>query len=104
MSPLRKQMQADMVLRGLAPRTQEAYLTAVAGHARHYGQSPDQLTEEEVQRYLLHLIEERKLTWASTNQAACALRFFFHVTVKRRDASFTIPSRKAPPCCPGRSA
>lgn len=96
MSPLRKQMQADMVLRGLAPRTQEAYLAAVAGLARHYGQSPDQLTEEQVQRYLLHLIEERKLAWASTNQAACALRFFFHVTLKRPDASFLIPSRKAP--------
>jgi len=96
MSPLRKQMQADMVLRGLAPRTQEAYLAAVAGLARHYGRSPDQLTEEDVQRYLLHLIEERKLAWASTNQTACALRFFFHVTLKRPDASFLIPSRKAP--------
>ena len=96
MSPLRKQMQADMVLRGLAPRTQEAYLAAVAGLARHYGRSPDHLTEEDVQRYLLHLIEERKLAWASTNQTACALRFFFHVTLKRPDASFLIPSRKVP--------
>ena len=96
MSPLRKQMQADMVLRGLAPRTQAAYLAAVAGLARHYGRSPDQLTEEDVQRYLLHLIEERLLAWASTNQTACALRFFFHVTLKRPEASFRIPSRKAP--------
>lgn len=96
MSPLRQQMQADMVLRGLAPRTQAAYIAAVAGLARHYGQAPDQLTEEEVQRYLLHLIEERQLAWASTNQAACALRFFFHVTLKRPEASFLIPSRKVP--------
>ena len=96
MSPLRQQMQADMVLRGLAPRTQAAYLAAVAGLARHYGRSPDQLTEEDVQRYLLHLIEERQLAWASTNQTACALRFFFHVTLKRPDASLLIPSRKAP--------
>jgi site-specific recombinase XerD len=96
MSPLRKQMQADMVLRGLASRTQDAYMAAIAGLARHYRRSPEHLTEEEVQQYLLHLIQERKLAWSSTNQAACALRFFFHVTLKRPDAGFTIPSRKTP--------
>jgi site-specific recombinase XerD len=96
MSPLRKQMQADMVLRGLAPRTQEAYIGAVAGLARYYKRSPEFLTQEEVQKYLLHLIEERKWAWSSTNQAACALRFFFHVTLKQSDTSFLIPSRKTP--------
>lgn len=96
MSPLRKQMLADMVLRGLAPRTQEAYVAAVVGLARYYKRSPEFLTQEEVQKYLLHLIEERKLTWSSTNQAACALRFFFHITLKQPDAAFVIPSRKAP--------
>lgn len=96
MSPLRQQMQADMVLRGLAPRTQEAYLAVVAGLAAYYRRSPDQLSQDDVQRYLLHLIEERKLAWSSTNQAACALRFFFHVTLKQPDAGFIIPSRKAP--------
>jgi site-specific recombinase XerD len=96
MSPLRKQMQADMVLRGLASRTQEAYIGAVAGLARYYKRSPEFLTQEEVQKYLLHLIEERKWAWSSTNQAACALRFFFHVTLKQPDTSFLIPSRKTP--------
>jgi site-specific recombinase XerD len=96
MSPLRKQMQADMVIRGLAPRTQEAYIAAVAGLARYYNRSPEHLTHDDVQKYLLHLIEERKLAWASTNQAACALRFFFHITLKQADTSFQIPSRKAP--------
>lgn len=95
MSPLRKQMQADMVLRGLAARTQEAYLAAVAGLAGYYNRSPEHLSQEEVQQYLLHLIEARKLSWSTTNQAACALRFLFHITLKRPDAAFIIPSRKA---------
>lgn len=96
MSPLRQQMQADMVLRGLAPRTQEAYLAAVAGLARYYRRSPELLCQDDVQKYLLHLIEERQWAWSSTNQAACALRFFFHVTLKRADTRFLIPSRKVP--------
>lgn len=96
MSPLRQQMQSDMVLRGLAARTQESYIAAVVGVAKHYHRSPDQLSQDEIQQYLLHLIEERKLAWSSTNQAACALRFLFHVTLKQPAATFVIPSRKAP--------
>ena len=96
MSPLRKQMEADMVLRGLADRTREAYIAAVVGIAKYYGRSPDQLTEEEIERYLLHLIEARKLAWATTNQAACALTFLFHVTLKQAQTSFRIPRRKLP--------
>lgn len=96
MSALRKQMQADMVLRGLAARTQKSYIAAVVGLARHYHRSPEQLSQDEVQQYLLHLIEERKLAWASTNQAACALRFLYHFTLKQPTAHFIIPSRKAP--------
>ena len=94
MSPLRQQMNSDMVLRGLAERTRETYLAAVAGIARHYGRSPDRLSEAEVERYLLHLIEERKLAWSSTNQAACALTFLFHVTLKQPRTTFRIPRRK----------
>jgi len=89
-------MQSDMVLRGLAPRTQHAYLSAVAGLAQYYHRSPDRLSQDQIQQYLLHLIEERKLAWASTNQAACALRFFFHVTLNQPSATLIIPARKAP--------
>ncbi len=94
MSPLRKQMQADMTIRGLAPRTQSAYLDAVTGIARHYHRSPDALSIEEIHAYLHHMIAERKRSWSTTNQAVCALRFLFHVTLKRPDVSIAIPYRR----------
>ena len=59
MSPLRQQMDNDMVLRGLADRTREAYIAAVVGIAKYYRRSPEQLSEDEIERYLLHLIEQR---------------------------------------------
>ena len=43
MSPLRQQMIDAMVLRGLARRTQQAYLSVVAQLAAHYHCSPDRL-------------------------------------------------------------
>jgi integrase/recombinase XerD len=96
MSPLRKQMLDDMVVRNLAARTQESYLAAVVGLAKHYGRGPDQLCEAEVQRYLLHLIEERKLAWSSVNVACTALKFLYRVTLKRREVDFCIPSPRQP--------
>ena len=94
MSALRKQMEADMVLRGLAYRTQQTYIEAVARFAKYYGRSPDQITQEEVQRFLLHLLEERKLAHSSCNVVCSALQFLYGVTLKRREAEFDLPRPK----------
>ena len=96
MGTLRKQMDGDLVVRGMAVRTRESYLGAVAGLAKYYGRSPDQVTEQEVQKYLLHLIEERKLAWSSCNIAAQGLKFFYRVTLKRTEAQFGIPTARQP--------
>lgn len=96
MGELRKQMDADLVVRGMAYKTREAYLGAVAGLAKHYGRRPDRISEREVQRYLLHLIEERKLAWSSCNIVAQGLKFFYRVTLKRTEAQFDIPTARQP--------
>lgn len=96
MGALRKQMDGDLVVRGMAVRTREAYLGAVAGLAKYYGRRPDRISEQEVQNYLLHLIEERKLAWSSCNIAAQGLKFFYRVTLKRSQAQFGIPTARQP--------
>ena len=96
MNTLRKQMEADMAIRGLAYRTREAYIGAVAKLAKHYGRRPDQISETEVQRYLLYLLEERKLAHSSCNVACSAFEFFYRVTLKRRDTEFCLPRPKVP--------
>jgi len=89
-------MERDMVLRGLAVRTRDSYLAAVAGLARYAGKRPDRLTDREVQAYLLYLIQERHLAWSSCNVAAQALRFFYHTTLGHAHTRFTIPAPKQP--------
>lgn len=96
MTELRQQMNDAMVLRGLAMRTRETYLGCVAALAKHYRCSPDQLTPAELQAYLLFLITEKKLAYASVNQAACAFRFFFETVLKRSNAHLDIPMAKVP--------
>lgn len=96
MSQLRQRMDEAMVLRGFAVRTREAYLSCVTALARHYRRPPDQLSTRELQSYLLHLITEKKLAYASVNQAACAFRFLFERVLKRPNARFDIPMAKVP--------
>jgi site-specific recombinase XerD len=91
MGELRKQMDGDLVVRGMAVRTREAYLGAVAGLAKYYKRRPDRIGEAEVQKYLLYLIEERKLAWSSCNVVTQGLKFFYRVTLKRSEAQFVIP-------------
>ena len=96
MSELRTRMIRDMALRGFAPRTHEAYIAAVVRLAKHYHRSPDQLTNEDVQAYLAHLIQERKLSWSTCSQAAHAFRFLYHVTLGHPPADFHVPAPKQP--------
>ena len=74
MTPFRAKMIRHMQLERLAPRTQDAYVEAVAGLAKCYWCSPDQLTPEQIRSYLHHLLVERQLAWSSCNQVACGLR------------------------------
>ena len=94
MTPLRQRMIDAMVLRGMAARTQQAYVSAVAALARHYRCSPEQLDGAQVQAYLLHMVRERQLARSSVNQAGCAFRFLYH-TVLERQQQVRVPLGKA---------
>jgi site-specific recombinase XerD len=83
MTPLRQRMLEDMRMRNLAANTQEAYVRVVAQFALHHNKSPDLLGSEEVRAFLLHLVRDRRVAPSTFNQARCALRFFYQVTLGR---------------------
>ncbi len=95
-SELRTRMIDDMTLRGMAAKTLDGYVRAVAGLAAHYHRSPDRISDREVQAYLLHLMRERKLSWSSCNVAVHGLRFFYHQTLGREKTTFHIPGPRKP--------
>jgi len=83
MSKLRQQLIEELVLRGCAERTQEAYIQQVFQLAKHFRQPPDQLTNEQVRAYLLHLARERQLAPSTINQAVNAFRFLYERVLHR---------------------
>jgi len=96
MTPLRQRMIKDLTVRGLAENTHKSYLYAVTGLARHYRRSPDQISAQEIQDYLVYLHEKRHLSWKSCNAARHGLRFFYRITLGLPDAHFYLPGAKQP--------
>lgn len=96
MTPLRQRMLEDLRLRNYAPSTQEIYLDHVSRFALHFGRSPEELGPTEIRAYQLHLIQEKKASWSSFNQAVCALRFLYRTTLKQSWAVEQIPFPKQP--------
>ena len=94
MTELRRRMDEDMVVRGMAARTRESYLAAVTGLAKHYRRSPDQISNDEVQAYLLYLIRERHRSWNTCHIVVHGLRFLYHTTLQRDRTTFSIPSMR----------
>lgn len=92
-SDLREKFENYLILNRLSAKTQQAYLKAVEGLAFYHNQSPDKLTDEQVQQYLLYLIRHRKLQWSSCNVAFSGLRCFYQKFLNRDKAEFTIPPR-----------
>ena len=72
-----------------------SYIYAIAKFSRHFGCSPDRLSLEQVRAYQLHLIKQ-KHSWSHLNQVACALRFFYGVTLGQGEAFERIVGGRKP--------
>jgi integrase/recombinase XerD len=83
MTQLRQRMIEDMQLRGLSPRTQEAYVHAVRQLAEHYGKTPDELTEEDLRQYFLYLTNGKGVSASAFRIVLCGIKFFYQHTLKR---------------------
>ena len=94
-SPLRRRLIEDMAIRRLSPKTQLHYIRHVKSFADFVGRSLDKATAEDVHRYQLHL-GSIGTTIPTVNAGASALRFFFKVTLKRRDLADAVVSVREP--------
>ena len=94
-SPLRRRLIEDMAIRRLSPKPQYQYIRHVKRFADFVGRSVDKATTEDVHRYQLWLASIGT-TVPTVNVSATALRFFFKVTLKRRDLADAVVSVREP--------
>ncbi len=63
MTELRHKFENPLILRRYSPKTRAAYINAVKSLAEYYRRSPDLLSDDQVQDYLLYLLKEKRLAW-----------------------------------------
>jgi site-specific recombinase XerD len=90
MTPLRQQMTAALELNGKSPATIEAYVREVYLVSKFYAKRPDLISEEELQRYLLHRKNVDHLAPTSMRICYSGIRFFYQRVLGREWRIFAL--------------
>jgi len=89
MSELRNRMLEDLKLAGLVQGTSDAYARAVRQLAAYYMIRPDQLSERQVQDYLLYVRDDLGVAKGTFAPILHGLKFFYVQTLGYEWALFT---------------
>jgi integrase/recombinase XerD len=100
MTPLRRRMTEDLILHNRSPKTSRRYIKWVADFAQYFHSSPEQLGPEHVRSFLLHLIQERKVSWNIHKEARLALQFLYRITLGREEVVEKVAHPRAPKTLP----
>ena len=94
MTKLLQRLHDELVRRQYAATTRDSYLKIVNAFHRHAGQRLDRVGPDDLRRYQVFLLEERKLAVGTVVAQITALRFFFLRVLKRRDMKEDLPYPK----------
>src|SRR4051794_9606163 len=94
MTVLRERMIGDLKLRNFSENTIHTYTRIVEEFAGFFHRSPDRLGPEEIRKYLLHAVDEKKLAWSTYQVHRAALKFIYTKTLKRPWFEVEIPRPK----------
>jgi integrase/recombinase XerD len=86
----------ELVRRNYAETTIRSYLQTMEDFRRFAPKRLDHVGSEEIRKYLVHLIEERKLEAGTVAYRVAALRFFYVRTLKRSAMKEDLPYPHSP--------
>lgn len=84
-------MREELVRRNYAETTIRSYLHSIEDFRRYVGKCLDPLGPDDIRRYQVYLLEERKLGVGTAANYIAALRFFYVRTLKRRAMKEDLP-------------
>jgi integrase/recombinase XerD len=91
---LLQRLHDELVRRHYATTTRESYLRIVTAFHRRSGGRLDRVGPDDLRRYQVYLLEERKLAVGTVVAEIAALRFFFLRVLRRRDMKEDLPYPK----------
>ena len=97
MTPLRKRMVEELQRRNYSPATSRGYILTVEQFAGYFDKSPALMGAEEVRRFQLYLLGEKKLAANTVEMRTSALRFLYKKVLRRSDLALDdLPLPKTP--------
>jgi len=87
-------MDADLRLAGYSPSTRKIYLGYAKLFSKYHMRSPAQMGEDQIRQYLLHMVEEKKISHETYRQIRAALIFLYTVTLGRQTEVEHLPVRR----------
>ncbi len=90
---LRTQFMDYMVINRFSPLTINNYMGTMTRLTKYYNKSPDLISPEEIQEYLLYLLQKRKLAWGSCNIHLTGMSSFYKNVLKWDERKFKLPPR-----------
>lgn len=100
MGKLRDRMIADLEMRNYSVKTRREYVRCACQFAEHFWLSPDLMGEDEIRRFLVHLIRVRKASPSSQKMYVAALKFLYRITLNRPEEVQAIPYPRMPKTLP----
>lgn len=87
-------LKEDILLRGLSQRTLESYTSHARIFLKYCNRPSEQLNEDDIRKFLLHLINDKRVSPSTVNNYNAAIRFLFAVTFNRTLNYLQIPRQK----------
>jgi site-specific recombinase XerD len=93
---LQQRLHDELVRRHYATTTRESYLKILKAFQRHIGKRLDHVGPNDLRRYQVYLLEDRRLAVGTVVAQLAALRFFYLRVLKRRHMKEDLPYPKRP--------
>ena len=94
MTKLLQRLHDELVRRNYATTTRESYLKILKAFHRYSGKRLDHVGPDDLRRYQVYLLEERRLAVGTVVAQLAALRFFYLRVLKRREMKEDLPYPK----------
>jgi integrase/recombinase XerD len=93
---LLQRLHDELVRRHYATTTRESYLKILKAFHRHIGKWLDHVGSDDLRRYQVYLLEERRLTVGTVVAQLAAFRFFYLRVLERQNMKEDLPYPKRP--------
>jgi integrase/recombinase XerD len=85
-----KQMEEKLIVKRYSPSTLKTYSSAFMDYLIFSNKDPKEASEDDIKKYLLHLVTERKVSASYQNQAVNAIKFYLEEVCGRKRETYYV--------------